>query len=74
MMYILCPTCNHPLADKQILYTEFMAHLCGDLDNNNITQNQADKLKEEFINSLALKRYCCKMRIITFRELVKIVK
>lgn len=74
MIYIVCPTCKRWLADKQEQYDKVIGLICKDIDSEKITPEKGDELKKELIQSFELPRYCCKQRIITYRELVKIVK
>lgn len=72
-VYICCPTCNRLLADKTIVYEEGLKKIC---DNPNLTNSQKDKEKVKLIDSLKIpsERYCCRMRLMTYRDLVSIVK
>lgn len=73
MLYLKCPSCNRLLADKVIPYKQGLKKIC---DNTKLSQEEQDKEKEKLINSLGIPhdRYCCRMRLITYRELVNIVK
>lgn len=71
--YIMCPTCNRLLADKIIPYEIGLKKIC---DDESLSQEEKTKKKEELVNSLKIppQNYCCKMRLITYRDLAKIVK
>jgi DNA-directed RNA polymerase subunit N (RpoN/RPB10) len=73
MLYIKCPTCNRLLADKMIAYEEGIRKIA---DNPNLTSEQQDIEKIKLIDSLKIPRdrYCCRMRLITYRDLVSIVQ
>lgn len=72
-VYICCPTCNRLLADKTLVYEEKLKNIC---DNPELTQEQKTIEKMKLIDSLGIPndRYCCRMRLMTYRDLVKIVK
>jgi len=43
-------------------------------NNNNVDEEEKTVLKTKLVESLNVKRYCCKMRIITFKQLTDIIK
>jgi DNA-directed RNA polymerase subunit N (RpoN/RPB10) len=73
MLYIICPTCNRLLADKMIVYENGIKSI---QDDPKLNDDQKYQEKIKLINSLGIPedRYCCKMRLMTYRDLVKIVK
>jgi len=73
MLYLVCPTCNRLLADKMIPYEEGIIKIC---DNPHLTHQQKEEEKIKLITSLIIlqDRYCCRSRLMTYRDLVKIVK
>ena len=68
MLYPICPTCSFLLADKQIIFEEKKLKINND-------KNIIDKKKEieKLLKELGLKRYCCKMRMISYVNLVDII-
>ena len=49
--------------------------LIYDIENNSALDEDAKmKQKIKLIENLKIKRYCCKMRIITFKQLTDIIK
>lgn len=71
MIYLKCPTCGTIIGNRQIIY-EARLH---EIDNNpNIDNVEKKNLKEKLVSSLNLKRYCCKMRTITFKSKPLIIK
>ena len=72
-VYICCPTCNRLLADKTLAYEEGLKKIC---DNPNLSQKQMDEEKTKLIDRLKIPKdsYCCRMRLMTYRDLVTIVK
>ena len=73
MSYIVCPTCNRLIGDKIILFDEGIQKICND---PTLTQEQQDEKKIKLMDSLKIPkdRYCCRMRLMTYRDLVNIVK
>lgn len=74
MLYLKCPTCKYLLGDIQLIYEELITHVCKEHDIGKITLKEANKLKEEIVNSLGLERYCCKMRLLTYTKFINLVK
>ena len=74
MLYIRCPTCRTLLGDKQLYYKQELAKICKECEMGECTREKADKKKEDLVNSIGLDRYCCKMRIMTYVDLINIVK
>jgi DNA-directed RNA polymerase subunit N (RpoN/RPB10) len=74
MLYIKCPTCKMLLGDKQVIYEKLIQEICKDCDIGKISAEKGDLLKQEVVNSMGLERYCCKMRLMTFKKLIEIVK
>ena len=71
MIYLKCPTCGTIIGNRQIIYENKLK----DIDNNpNIDEDAKLEQKNELINNLELKRYCCKMRIMTFKSMPLIIK
>lgn len=71
MIYLKCPTCGTVIGNRQIIYENKLK----EIDNNpNMDEDAKLDQKNKLINSLELKRYCCKMRIITFKSFPLIVK
>ena len=68
MLYSTCPTCGYHLA--KITYN-------FELEKNKICSNpKYDREKQnieiqKLIKKLPLRRYCCKMRVLTYKDLVK---
>jgi DNA-directed RNA polymerase subunit N (RpoN/RPB10) len=71
MIYIRCPSCGYILGNRQMLYE---AKLDEIVSNPNLDEDAKLDLKTKLVDSLKLKRYCCKMRVITFKQLTDIVK
>ena len=71
MLYPKCPTCRTKLADKQLPYEEGMQSICN---NKNWDKQEQDKRKMALLDKLELNRYCCRMRMISYVDLVQIIK
>jgi DNA-directed RNA polymerase subunit N (RpoN/RPB10) len=71
MIYIRCPSCGYILGNRQILYETKLDEI---MNNPNLDEDAKLDLKTKLVDSLNLKRYCCKMRVITFKQLTDIVK
>lgn len=81
MLYPICPTCGTILANVQLPYQEDLKQLCDEFDVSHETISQGiliknvefAKKKQELVSKY-VDRMCCKMRLISFSDLVNIVK
>jgi DNA-directed RNA polymerase subunit N (RpoN/RPB10) len=65
MIYLKCPTCGTIIGNRQIIYETKLK----EIDNDpNIDEPEKLRQKTKLIDSLELKRYCCRMRIMTFKS------
>ena len=71
MIYLKCPTCGYILGNRQIIYEKEMDQIESD---PNTDEDTKILLKTKLVESLKIKRYCCKMRILTFKSLPEILK
>jgi DNA-directed RNA polymerase subunit N (RpoN/RPB10) len=69
MLYPVCPTCRMLLADKQLPYEKMI----NELDSKDYSHEKYMKEKTKILDKLGLTRYCCRMRIISYVDHVKIV-
>lgn len=67
--YMVCPTCNRLLADKIIPYEEGIRRI-----NNEKNATEDDKMKLLDDLKIPRNRYCCRMRLMTYSNLINIVK
>ena len=68
MIYITCPTCGYFIGSKAIEYDTKKAEICS---NNELSeQQQADEI-QKLLKSLKIRRYCCRMRIMTTKDIVQ---
>ena len=71
MIYLKCPSCGYILGNRQMLYEKGL----DDIESNPNTDEETKlKLKTELVDSLKIKRYCCKMRLITYKAKTEIFK
>jgi DNA-directed RNA polymerase subunit N (RpoN/RPB10) len=70
MLYLKCPSCRELLANRQLIYEAGMNEIC----NSNDDEKVKDEKKTELLDRMNLKRYCCRMRLMTYRKLIDIVK
>ena len=69
MLYPTYPTCHNILADKQLLYEEALEKIC----NEKISEDKKLEKKEKILNDLGLEKICCRMRMISYVDQVKII-
>jgi DNA-directed RNA polymerase subunit N (RpoN/RPB10) len=70
MLYPVCPTCQNLLADKQLKYEEELEKICN---NKKLNDEQMQIKKEKLLDDIGLTRYCCRMRIISYVNQVKLI-
>lgn len=81
MIYMLCPECGELLRHKQIIYEDKMQEVCEklNLNYNMISQEGYDrneqyiKERQDIVNELC-ENICCKMNMITFVSVVRLIK
>ncbi len=76
MLYLKCPSCHKLLGNKQIYYEENYDKITKDLEMGKITSEEAEKKKIELLDYILpdKDRYCCRMRVMTYKRLIEIVK
>jgi hypothetical protein len=70
MLYITCPTCGYFLGQKTIEYEEQKEKICS---NPNLSIEKREKELSELLLKLGLRRYCCKMRVMSYKDLVEYI-
>lgn len=68
MLYLSCPTCGYFLGLKTMEYEDKKAAICSNLSLS--TEDKENELSKLLL-SLNIKRYCCKMRIMSFKNIVE---
>jgi DNA-directed RNA polymerase subunit N (RpoN/RPB10) len=71
MLYPNCPTCGYCLADIQTNFEKKKKEICNNPDNS---ENDKENQIKDLVNSQELRRYCCKMRLITYIDLIELIK
>jgi len=82
MLYPVCPTCGNILSNLQIPYQNDLRRLCEkynidiELMSRGIVNNdEFNKEKEKILDKYTYKdKYCCKMRLTNFSDLVRLVE
>ncbi len=69
-----CFTCGHVLADIELEYEDKL----NEIDNNiRLNDEQKFEEKKKIINKLLpgrwLKRYCCRTRLLSYVDLIKVI-
>lgn len=67
MLYITCPTCGYFLGFKTIEWERKSTDICND---PKLSEEEKEKKKSELIMSLELPRYCCRMRMMSYKDIV----
>lgn len=65
-----CPTCGTFLGQKVVEYEKNKDVICN---NPNLSTEEKDIELTKLINNLKLKRYCCKSRMMTFKDIVQFI-
>ena len=80
MLYMRCPTCGELLGNKELIMIEKLKKVCDDLeiDDEMISQGY-DKhpeyvQKRQKIISDLCNKICCRIRMMTYVDIVKIIK
>lgn len=68
MLYNTCPTCGYFLGNLTKKFEEEKEKVCSNLD---LTQEEIQEKVKKIIMKLPLRRYCCRMRFMTYKDLVK---
>jgi len=67
MLYMTCPTCGYFLGQKTLEFEEKKKEICS---NPKMSKKEQEKNIAELLESLKFRRYCCKMRMMTYKDLV----
>ena len=80
MLYMVCPTCGELLGDKQLIYNTKLKELCDKHNINDDLLSRGFDKNPQFVEERQkliqsnFTNICCKMRALTYIELVKIIK
>ena len=67
MLYVTCPTCGTFLGNKTILFEDEKKKICN---NPSYNDEKKSEMISKLLNDLKFKRYCCKMRMMTYKDVV----
>jgi len=62
-----CPTCGFFIGQKTEEYDTKKNEICA---NPKLSKKDKEEQISKLLNSLNLRRYCCKMRIMTYKDMV----
>jgi DNA-directed RNA polymerase subunit N (RpoN/RPB10) len=68
MIYIACPTCGYFIGNKIETFEKGKENICNNIQYSE--EEQGIKIKE-LIDSLKIRRYCCRMRLMTCKDIVQ---
>ncbi len=68
MLYTTCPTCGFFIAQVIEEYENKKEEICS---NPNLSAKERDSNISVLLKSLKIRRYCCRMRIMTYKDMVK---
>jgi DNA-directed RNA polymerase subunit N (RpoN/RPB10) len=68
MIYITCPTCGYFIGSKAIEYDTKKAEICA---NTELSEQQQAEEIQKLLKNLKIRRYCCRMRIMTTKDIVQ---
>ena len=68
MLYLTCPTCGYFLGQKTLEWETKSNEICS---NPNFSDEEKEEKKQELLVSLKLPRYCCRMRMISYKDIVQ---
>ena len=63
-----CPTCGYFLSQKIIDYEKKKEEICS---NPQTSMKEKEENLSKLLLSLNLRRYCCKMRIMTYKDIIQ---
>ena len=70
MLYTICPTCGHLLADIELEFTDKYDKI---VENKDMDENKKSKEIEKLFLDYKIKKYCCKMRLISYFNHIKTI-
>lgn len=71
MLYFRCPTCKTILANKQLPYEEELEKICNDKKS---TEKEKNDKKMNLLDKLEIRRLCCRMRMLTYINLIETIQ
>lgn len=71
MLYLTCPSCGTFLGLKTFEWETSSEKICNNLT---LTKKEKEESLAELLLSLGFRRYCCKSRVMSYSDIVKIVE
>ncbi len=68
MIYIVCPTCGFFIGNIAIEFDKKKEEICT---NSELSEEQQSDEIQKLLKSLKIRRYCCRMRIMTTKDIVQ---
>ncbi len=68
MLYTTCPTCGFFLGQKTEEYERKKNEICS---NPKLSKKDREDEISKILKSLGLRRYCCRGRMMTYKDLVQ---
>jgi DNA-directed RNA polymerase subunit N (RpoN/RPB10) len=69
MLYTICPTCGHLLADIEIEFSEKYQKIINSSESD---EKKEKDMKKIFID-FKVPKYCCRMRLISYLDHIKVI-
>lgn len=69
MSYIVCPTCGYFIGQKLLEFENKKEEI---EKSTNLTNDEKVKETTKAIMSIKLRRYCCRMRLMTYKDYIDI--
>lgn len=70
MLYITCPTCGYFLGPKNLKYEKEKKKIFND---PKYSDEEKEILLTKVLLDLNIKRYCCKMRMMSYKDIIDII-
>ena len=67
MLYTTCPTCGFFIAQYIEEYEKKKLEICS---NPKLSKKEREDSISELLKSLKIRRYCCRMRIMSYKDMV----
>lgn len=67
MLYTTCPTCGYFIGQKTEEYEKKKNEICS---NPKLSKKDQEEQISKVLKNLGLRRYCCRMRMMTYKDLV----
>ena len=68
MLYTTCPTCGFFLGQKTEEYEKKKNDICS---NPKLSKKEREEEISKLLKSMGFRRYCCRMRMMTYKDLVQ---